>query len=267
MEKIELIHDHHQNYKRYGIPRAQLVIADIPYNVGNNAFASNPMWYKDGDQEKGESTLANKQFFDTDKDFKIPEFFHFCNKLVRKEPKKVGLAGCMIVFCSFQQQFTLIKTAEKYGFPNYIPLTFKKDFSPQVLKSNMRIVGNTEYALLFYRKKLPKFNNNGHMIMNTMDWIRDNKTPRIHKTQKPVGLLEKLIRIFTDPGDVVIDPCAGSGVTLLASGNLNRPAYGFEIKREYVKESKEKILTLIQPDIFEVPPSKTRPHMKQKELF
>ncbi|MEG0283633.1 MAG: hypothetical protein RR543_01450 [Erysipelotrichales bacterium] len=40
--KCELYHDSCQNFKRYNIPRAQLVIADIPYNLGNNAYASNP---------------------------------------------------------------------------------------------------------------------------------------------------------------------------------------------------------------------------------
>ncbi|MBG9339403.1 site-specific DNA-methyltransferase, partial [Corynebacterium diphtheriae bv. mitis] len=45
--------------------------------------------------------------------------------------------------------------------------------------------------------------------------------------------LEQLVRIFTDPGDVVIDPCAGSGSTLVAAENLDRKAYGFEIKKEF----------------------------------
>lgn len=34
-----------QNFRRYGIPKAQLIIADVPYNVGNNFYGSNPMWY------------------------------------------------------------------------------------------------------------------------------------------------------------------------------------------------------------------------------
>lgn len=46
--KVELYRDNFQNYKRYGIPKAQLVIADIPYNLGKNAYGSNPMWYKGG---------------------------------------------------------------------------------------------------------------------------------------------------------------------------------------------------------------------------
>lgn len=76
--KIQLINDHFQNYKVYGIPKAQLVIADIPYNLDNNAYASSPQWYIDGDNKNGESNLAGKAFFDTDKDFRIAEFMHFC---------------------------------------------------------------------------------------------------------------------------------------------------------------------------------------------
>ena len=73
----------------------------------------------------------------------------------------------------------MIAAAKKHGFVNYIPLVFCKNYSPQVLKANMRIVGATEYALVLYRNKLPKFRNGlqidengknirgtGHMIFN-----------------------------------------------------------------------------------------------------
>lgn len=97
----ELYHDNFQNYKSYGIPHAQLVIADIPYNIGADAYASNPMWYKDGDNKKGESKLAKASFFNSDGRFKIAEYMHFCSKLLVKEPKERGKAPAMIVFCAF----------------------------------------------------------------------------------------------------------------------------------------------------------------------
>lgn len=233
--KFQLINDHFQNYKPYAIPKAQLVIADIPYNLGNNAYASNPAWYEGGDNANGESKLAGTEFFDTDKDFRITEFLHFCSTLLVKEPKETGKAPCMIVFCEFEQQFELIQKAKNYGLNRYINLVFRKNFSAQVLKANMRVVGNCEYGLLLYREKLPKFNNDGKMIFNAFDWEKDRETPKIHPTQKPVKLLERLIRLFTDEGDVVIDPVAGSGSTLLAAINCNRRAYGFEIKKDFYR--------------------------------
>jgi len=115
----------------------------------------------------------------------------------------------------------------------------------------MKIVGNCEYAMLFYRNKLPKFRNNGKMIMNCMDHKRDTTTPKIHPTQKSIYVISRLIELFTDPGDVVIDPVAGSGVTLLAAEQLGRKAYGFEIKRDYVKQFYEKLASSYQTTIFQ----------------
>ena len=248
--KPQLYNDHFQNYKRYNIPKAQLIIADIPYNLGNNAYASNPSWYVDGDNKNGESNLAGKEFFDTDKDFRISEFLHFCSTMMRPEPKETGTAPCMVVFCAFDQQFELIEKAKKYGLKKYINLVFRKNFSAQVLKANMRVVGNCEYAVLLYRDKLPKFNNNGKMIFNCFDWVRDTETEKVHPTQKPVKLLEHLIEIFTDEGDVVIDPCAGSGSTLLAAAQRNRKSYGFEIKKDFFKLANEKVFNRIQQRLF-----------------
>ena len=156
----------------------------------------------------------------------------------------------MIIFCEFEQQFKYIELGKKYGFNHYINLVFRKNFSAQVLKANMKVVGNCEYGLILYREKLPKFNNNGAMVLNCFDWVRDNATPKVHPTQKPVPLLEWLIELFTDKGDVVIDPTAGSGTTLLAAANMGRKAYGFEIKKKFYNAAVEKVLRYKQPKLF-----------------
>ena len=243
--KAELYHDNFQNYKRYNIPKAQLVIADIPYNIGVDAYASNPMWYKNGDNKNGESKLAKKSFFNSDGNFKIAEYMHFCSRLLVKEPKEKGKAPAMIVFCAFEQIQTVIEYGKRYGFMKSYPLFFIKNYSAQVLKANMKIVGATEFAVVLYRDKLPKFNNNGKMVFNWMEWKRDSakEYPKIHPTQKPVSVLKRLIEIFTDPGEVVIDPVAGSGSTLRAAYELERNSYGFEISTEHFRLAKEKMLS------------------------
>lgn len=124
--KPQLFNDHFQNFKRYNIPKCQLLIADIPYNLGNNAYASNPSWYEGG----------------------------------------------------------------------------------------------------------------------------DNDIEKVHPTQKPIKVLEYLIDIFTDKGDVIIDPCAGSGSTLRAAIQKERQAYGFEIKKDFYKLACEKTLKNIEQKLF-----------------
>lgn len=260
--KCEIYRDSMQNYKKYGIPPAQLIIADVPYNVGTNFYGSNPSWYVGGDNKNGESKLAGKSAFNSDFNFNLYEYFHFCSRMMKKDDKKPSGRGrstdspCMIVFCSFEQISTLIDAAKKHGFVNYIPLVFIKNYSPQVLKANMRVVGATEYALLFYRDRLPKFRNGlqvdengknirgtGKMVFNWFEWKRDGKdVPKIHPAQKPVNVIERLIEIFTDEGDVVIDPCCGSGSTLRAAHNLGRSAFGFEIDRNFYERAKNEML-------------------------
>lgn len=255
--KVQIVHDNFQNFKKYNISRAQLVIADIPYNIGDDAYGSNPMWYKGGDNKNGESSFAKSSFFNSDGYFKIAEYMHFCSRLLKPEPKEKGKAPAMIVFCAFQQIQTVVEYGKKYGFNNYYPIFFCKNYSAQVLKANMRIVGATEFAVVLYRDKLPKFNNGrkidvetgkpirgtGKMVFDWFTWERDGKEiPKIHPTQKPVNVLKRLIEIFTDEYDVVIDPVAGSGTTLRAAYELNRHSYGFEIDRNFYKKAKEEML-------------------------
>lgn len=249
---MELYHDNFQNYKKYGIPKAQLVIADIPYNVGKNAYGSSTEWYIDGDNKKGESKKAGKQFFNSDSNFNLVEYMHFCSKLLIKEPKEVNKAPAMIIFCAFDQMQMLIDTGKRYGFNHGFPMFFIKNYSPQVLKANMKIVGATEHAVVLYRDKLPKFNNDGKMIFNWMYWEKDNSVPKIHPNQKPLPVLKKLISIFTDVNDVVIDPCAGSGTTLLAAEQLGRKSYGFEIVKQFVNDFNNKLAKNVQTTIYNV---------------
>jgi len=262
--KIQLFNDHFQNYKKYNVPKAQLVIADIPYNLGKNAYGSSTEWYVDGENKNGESNKAGKSFFDTDNDFRIAEYMHFCSKLLKPESKDNNKSPAMIVFCSFSQMPMVIEYGLKYGFKNSYPIFFIKNYSAQVLKANMKIVGATEHAVVLYRDKLPKFNNGcqidengktirgtGKMIFNWFNWEKDGKEiPKLHPTQKPIKVLKKLIEIFTDEYDVVIDPVAGSASTLRACAELKRSCYGFEIKKDFCKEAKDKMLVNIEEQLF-----------------
>jgi len=57
----------------------------------------------------------------------------------------------------------------------------------------------------------------------------------VHPTEKPVQLIETLVKMSTDPADYVIDPFSGSGSTSLACKNLGRDSIAFDVDEEYVK--------------------------------
>lgn len=58
--KCELYNDSMQGWKCYPIQKAQLIIADVPYNVGTNFYGSNPMWYVGGGQQKRRIEICRK---------------------------------------------------------------------------------------------------------------------------------------------------------------------------------------------------------------
>ena len=66
-----------------------------------------------------------------------------------------------------------------------------------------------------------------------LEFVKDTK--RSHPTQKPVKLLEYLIKTYTNENDIILDNCAGSGSTLIAAQNLNRQFIGIEKEEKYYK--------------------------------
>lgn len=89
-----------------------------------------------------------------------------------------------------------------------------------------------------------------NIITNNKDGKRHPKTiqkfsrdkEKLHPTQKPVALLEFLIKTYTKEGDVVLDCCIGSGSTCVAAINTNRNYIGFENNEKYYEIAKKRIL-------------------------
>lgn len=71
-----------------------------------------------------------------------------------------------------------------------------------------------------------------------------------YPTQKPIILLEQIIKLVTDEGDIVVDPFAGSGTTLVAAKMLNRKYYGLDISKDAVSLTEDRLETLVKTDSF-----------------
>lgn len=92
----------------------------------------------------------------------------------------------------------------------------------------------------------PKYTNYpGDVIKYNTD---KHHSKRIHPTQKPVDLLEYLIKTYTNEGDVVLDNCMGSGSTGVACINTNRNFIGYELDENYFNIAKERIEGMIEDD-------------------
>jgi site-specific DNA-methyltransferase (adenine-specific) len=82
--------------------------------------------------------------------------------------------------------------------------------------------------------------NTGYRYPRTVLRVASENRP-LHPTQKPVALFEYLIRTYTQPGDLVLDSCMGSGTTAIACLNTNRRFIGFELDLEYCRMAQERI--------------------------
>lgn len=207
-----------------------VIFTDVPYNIGRDAYASNPRWWKDGKFENGKSEKANSMFFETDEHFDLFEWLSWCSEHLKED-------GKLITFCSVEQMAELIQNHK--GFKKYTPLIFIKNNSAEVLKTNLRIVGACEYGIILYKNKLGKFNNNGKQIKNWFEYKKPYKPA--HPNQKPYDLCYKILELYTNENDLICDTCMGSGVIIKVAKDLNLNAYGFEIDEKYFELAKNNI--------------------------
>ena len=146
---------------------------------------------------------------------------------------------------------------------------WEKDNGTGFLNAKKMPLKKHENILVFY-KKLPTYNpqmrtgfkpykckqgrhstnygayEQGHITESNgerypIDIIEFKKDSGLHPTQKPVALLEYLIKTYTNEGDTVLDNCMGSGSTGIASKELNRNFIGIEIDEKYYKIACERI--------------------------
>ena len=102
------------------------------------------------------------------------------------------------------------------------------------LGPNNKLVGNSEYT--------QKFTNYPNELI-----VFDIESNTCHETQKPVKLIEYLIKTYSNEGDVVLDNTMGSGTTGVGCVNTNRKFIGIELVEKYFKLSKFRIMNAPQP--------------------
>lgn len=118
--------------------------------------------------------------------------------------------------------------AEKVGFVFQQLLVWKKDNCVM----NKYYMNQLEFILMLRKGAAKNVNNMG--ISNCLSCPNIiGKGEQHHPTTKPVALMEVLIRQSSNEGDIVLDPFAGGGSTLIAAKRLNRRYIGFEIDKQY----------------------------------
>ena len=102
-------------------------------------------------------------------------------------------------------------------------------------------VDNKDSNYNFYGESSTGYDSTERYPLSVQIFAKDQQKENYHPTQKPVALLEWLIRTYTNEGDLVLDNCMGSGSTGVACVNTNRDFIGIELTEQYFKIAQSRI--------------------------
>lgn len=128
-------------------------------------------------------------------------------------------------------------------------LFYKKlpTYNPQKTTGHVRKVSKAEHKINckettdYGEHGLSTYDSTERYPKSVLTFPKDSQKSALHPTQKPVALCEYLIKTYTNPGDVVLDNCMGSGTTCIAAMNTDRNYIGFELNDEYFKVAEKEL--------------------------
>lgn len=173
--------------------------------------------------------------------------------------------GAIVLFSA--EPFTSVLVSSNPKLYRY-DLIWDKKLSSGFLNSKRMPLRRHEQIIVFY-KKLPTYNpqmetrgkvrkkgittetgkhttnygkfkntvseNNTYYPTSILEFSNANRSEKVHPTQKPLSLIEYMIKTYTNEGDLILDNTCGSGTTLLGSAKLNRNYIGMEKDKNYYK--------------------------------
>ena len=187
------------------------------------------------------------------------------------EARRIGYENTPVITTA-QMPFTAYLVSTNYQDFKY-SMVWEKSKATGYLNAKKQPMRAHEDILVFYKKQC-KYNpqmtkgepyNKGCAVRDTLAYAKQEKAvlvkndtgfryPRsvqyfvtaeregkYHPTQKPISLMEWLIKTYSDEGDLILDPCFGSGTTAIACLNTNRKFIGFERDSHYFKIAKDRI--------------------------
>lgn len=188
------------------------------------------------------------EHFDTEESFTMDELSEF----VKEWHRILVPGGTLVCWFDVFKFETLKQMCERVGFSGrYRVISWMKDTGNH-LEVKKTYMGWTEWALVVSKKP------SGEIVFNNQDeetgkhkphrGYFESRTPRgsirFHPTQKPVDLMENLIKLHTNPDDIVVDSFSGSGATPAACLLTGRQFIGAELNPEYFEKAQERLLTI-----------------------
>ena len=221
-----------------------MILCDLPYGTTackwDTIIPFEPLWaqYERIIKDNGAIVLTARQPFTTDlinSNRKLYKYSWYWKKergtnisSAKYQPMRV--IEDVLVFGNGTIKYNPIMRKVK-TYSHVLPLP-KKNHTQQMSSKSIDANGNRIYKR--YDKAYP---------INILEFSRDNMSEKksLHPTQKPVALFEYLIKTYTQPREVVLDNCIGSGTTAIACINIGRNFIGIEKEEKYVRTAQKRI--------------------------
>ncbi len=198
------------------------IITDPPYGVSRK--------HQLGFSNMGRSGM---NYGEWDYNLNFTEWIHESASIINKN-------GSIITFCDWKNFTSIVDALTKEGFVIKDLIRWEKN-NPMPRNVDSRYVMDVEFAIWAVKNaKSWTFNkpaSSSYLKPRFSSGIVPGGKNRIHPTQKNLSLMEFLIQIHTNKGDLIFDPFSGSFTTGLAAANLNRNFIGSEINKEYYEKS------------------------------
>ena len=219
-----------------------MILADLPYGTTANEWDEviplEPLWkqYKRIIKDNGAIVLSASQPFTTKLIMSNQKMYRYNWYWVKEKATGLQFSGKqpmrkaedIVVFYKKQPKYD--KQGEKLEKPYKRVLPIKKSQSSPISSKNITPDGSRTYTWYTHRTK-----------HNVIKLSRDDNRKGVHPTQKPVSLMEYLIKTYTNEGETVLDNVMGSGTTGVACLNTNRNFIGMELDETYYNIAKERI--------------------------
>lgn len=216
------------------------IICDLPYgttqNVWDIVIPFNLLWEQYNRVLKPDSNVilfcSGMFTFDIIKS----NLKNFKYRLIWKKNVPTGMASAKYRPMKYFEEICVFC----FGKPAYNPIMKERVGVGKSCYNYNHYCGNNNHLKL--DKKPKKYDPDFVLPSDILEFnVVPNRNGKCHPTQKPVDLLEYLIKTYTNEGDTILDNCMGSGSTGVACVNTNRNFIGIELEENYFKIAEQRI--------------------------
>lgn len=225
-----------------------LILCDLPYGTTACKWDSiidlDKLWlqYKRIIKDKGAIVLFGQEPFSSKVRNSNLDWYRYDWVWQKQKPSNFQLMNYQ---CGrVHENIMVFSKAKACYVKNGNTMNYHPQMTPRetIRKANVKIYGDTSNNILHSYKNGEKDNYKEYSEKHPISIIQfNNENKKIHQTQKPVTLLEYLIKTYTNEGEMVLDNCMGSGSTGVACVNTNRNFIGIELDENYFNIAKDRI--------------------------